>query len=105
MSENTKYNKLRDSSKLFVKLDSSDHIVYRWRCGRCGVEGYIFGKEAEEVQRKAYDKKLIKKPCKACRFPKVRIVLKEPSIRAIHLNNIRRRETDYSQDQQTYQNI
>lgn len=100
-----KYNKLKDKNKFFVKQDRLDHLAFVWGCPRCGKEGYIFGEEAEKLDRNYKKAAWNNRKCKSCLYGRSKVLYKLDGGRAIHLNNIRRRKTEYKASRETINNI
>ena len=70
-----------------------DHIVWYGKCQRCGANRYLFVDELERRGYNRYDDMTNKRiPCKGGRCDvNIRIVGKQDSFRACHLNDIKRR--------------
>jgi len=73
------------------------HLAWRWRCSRCGQEGYVFADQVslpvrDELKKNWRSYRKIR--CKRC-HDSVRVVEKLPKLKAFHLNDIRHRSSNF----------
>lgn len=84
---NDKYKKVRHDSFLFDKKCEWAEYGLRFRCPSCGLKRYLLGKDAKFYTGERLG-------CKSCGQCRIELKGKLPYKRAVHLNNIRSRNTN-----------